>query len=289
MQQKTELISFYQWITKRSNLDLFTCSSWLQKSIRRGLLEDSLNYTKELIESNQLNYLWKRIFVIMIEDIWLANLHLTKIINKLYKNYLKSETDTLFEEKFIYQAIVLLVISPKSRENDNFYHYIKTFKKGTEEELSFFNKFCSPYFYEKNNKKINQELKESLDLFFKNQINKDLLDICIENILILKNLNGKSELNLHFINLFLVLKYNIQIDFSLNWIEENKNLIPEKLNLATLPKINPKDYVYDKHTKIWKEKGRDDNHFFKEGCLLNNEVKVGENIYSDFIKENIKK
>lgn len=284
MIEKSKLkVNFYDGTTPRSKLDLYVCSSGFQKSIRRGDLEDSLNYTKEFIESGNINYLWKRIFVILVEDIWLANLSLWEIIFKLYKNFKKQETETHIEEKYIYQSVLLLLFSPKSRENDNFYHYIKTFNQGDKEELKFFNKFCNPYFYEKKNKKNLNELLILLNETFKEEIPSEIFNSYLNCMLELRGLNGKSELNLYFINFFLVSKYKIK-EFNRDYLSQTLSKIPKVLNLDKLPIIIPKDYIYDKHTSKGKLLKRDTNHFFKEGSLLVNEIKVWENKYTDFIK-----
>ena len=48
---------------------LFEVSSSLQKSIRRGMEKDALNWGWELELSNYGKYLWKRLTIISIEDI----------------------------------------------------------------------------------------------------------------------------------------------------------------------------------------------------------------------------
>ena len=75
-----EKVSFYDWITKRNGLNLFVCSSWFQKSIRRFKVDNTINYTRELIESWNIEYIWRRIFIIVCEDIWMWNLYLGELI-----------------------------------------------------------------------------------------------------------------------------------------------------------------------------------------------------------------
>lgn len=282
-------INFYDWITKRSRLNMFICSSWFQKSIRRWDILDVINYTKEIIDSWNINYIWKRIFIILVEDIWLANLYLWELILKSYKRFKEIETYNKFDDTPIYQATLLLAYSQKSRENDNFYHAIQDFWFWEEQDKQFLKTYCRASYYLSNSKATKEDLKQKFDEEFKNSMNQKLYDIYNECMNICWDLWWKDWLNLYFINFYLIKKYNLWFEYYKTdenlYREEAIKLLPKKLDLSHLEPIIPKDYVFDKHTPEWRSLKRWMEHFLKEWCFLNNEVSVWENIYTDFIKK----
>jgi len=268
---------------------MYICSSWFQKSIRRWDILDVINYTKEIIDSWNINYIWKRIFIILVEDIWLANLYLWELILKSYKKFRETETYNKFDDTSIYQATLLLAYSQKSRENDNFYHAIQDFWFWEDEDKQFLKKYCKALYYLSNSKATKEELKQKFDEEFKNSINQKLYYTYYECMNICWELWWKDGLNLYFINFYLIKKYNLwfeyyKIDANL-YRDEAIKLLPKKLDLSHLEPIIPKDYVFDKHTPEWRSLKRWMEHFLKEWCFLNNEVRVWENIYTDFIKK----
>lgn len=283
-------ISFYSEITKRNLLDLYICSSWFQKSIRRFKVDNAINYTRELIESWNIDYIWRRIFIIVCEDVWLWNLYLWELILNLYKQFIKNESHSKFDDKYIYQSVVILLYSNKSRENDNFYHSILNYWLEDIEWKEFINKYCIEKYYNSKSKKIQNEVLSMLDKDFKEYINKKLFSIYKECLLITWDLWWKDWINLYFINFYLIKKYNLWNSY---YKDDNKNLwlsdviknIPTDINLWKLEKLTPDDYCYDKHTRYWKKLNRWEEHFFKEWCKLINEIKVWNNTYSDYIKK----
>jgi replication-associated recombination protein RarA len=100
---------------------LFECSSWMQKAIRRGLIDDAMYCAVELEMSNYGEYLWRRLKAIASEDIGMANENLPATIGALYESWSdfqgrEQKTDRLF----LGHAILLLCLSAKSRVVDNF-------------------------------------------------------------------------------------------------------------------------------------------------------------------------
>ena len=94
--------------------------SALQKSIRRSHLDDSLYWACELIEDYP-HYLWRRLKVILSEDIGIAEpnlpatihaLHVTSEAQRKEKGEQKGEMPTL-------HAVILLATAKKSRLVDN--------------------------------------------------------------------------------------------------------------------------------------------------------------------------
>lgn len=103
----------------KSNLPLDQCVSGLQKAIRRGLEDRALYFMQELIESGFVNYFWRRMSVIVLEDIGLADPQAAVLINSLAQmnerlNHRKEIRDTYCPG----MAILYLCRAPKSREVD---------------------------------------------------------------------------------------------------------------------------------------------------------------------------
>lgn len=122
----------YQILTK-NGYDFFECTSSFQKSIRRCDENNALFFAVELYNSNYAEYVWKRIFVMLSEDIGLANPALPQQIWSLYEMYslLKAKKDKHEPEKLHFtHAVLLLVRSPKSRLVD--WALIDAFRKHDE-------------------------------------------------------------------------------------------------------------------------------------------------------------
>jgi len=103
----------------KSNLPLDQCVSSLQKAIRRGSEERALYFMQELIESGFVKYFWRRITVITLEDVGLADPHASVLINSLAQmnerlNHKKEIRDTYCPG----MAVLYLCRAPKSREVD---------------------------------------------------------------------------------------------------------------------------------------------------------------------------
>lgn len=283
-------IPFYDGITKNNWLDLYICSSWFQKSTRRFKVDNAINYTRELIESWNIDYIWRRIFIIVCEDIGLWNLYLWELILNLYKKFKETENYKEFDDKYIYQSVLILLYSNKSRENDNFYHSILNHWLVDENWKKFIKKYCIEKYYNSKSKKIQREVLDLLDIEFKDFISEKLFSIYKECLITCWDLWWKDWINLYFINFYLIKKYSLWNNY---YKDSNKNLwlsdviknIPKSLNLWKLKKLVPDNYCYDKHTSYGKKLNRGDLHFFKEWCKLINEVNVWDNIYTDYIKK----
>jgi len=102
----------------KNGYDFFECTSSFQKAIRRGDEDNALFWAVELYNSNYAEYCWKRMFVMLSEDIGLANPYLPQQIWSLYEIYtmLKAKNDKHEPEKLHFiHAVLLEVRSPKSR------------------------------------------------------------------------------------------------------------------------------------------------------------------------------
>jgi len=281
-------VSFGNDLSIRLLISLYLVSSGLQKSIRRGSINDWMIFIRELIEAGQLNYAWKRIFIYMVEDIWLWNLYVWSIILSLYKLFERDKNMDNFEDKWLYQAVYILCISPKNRENDNMISLISKFKVWNKEDIDFVNKYCIESIYNSKSKKKQKEVLDMLDEDFKNYINSDLYNIYKESLINCWDLNWKDWINLFFINFYLIKKYNIWFDYYKNWknewLESIRNDINKfDFNFNDIKKFEIKDYVYDKHSSRGKKLRRWFKHFFEVWAYLENEVDVWWNVYKEEI------
>ena len=116
--------------------DFFEVSSTLQKAIRRGNEDLALSATVEMFNSNFGEYVWKRLKIMVSEDIGLANNALATQIASLYSFYKeqKSKKDAKHQPERLYliHAVLLLVRSPKSRYIDwTLCYYFNRFDKLT--------------------------------------------------------------------------------------------------------------------------------------------------------------
>lgn len=94
--------------------------SALQKSIRRSHLDDSLYWACELIEQYP-HYLWRRLKVILSEDVGIAEPHLPATIQALHSTYeaQRKEKGEQKGEMPTLHAVILLATAKKSRLVDN--------------------------------------------------------------------------------------------------------------------------------------------------------------------------
>lgn len=112
----------------KNGYDFFEATSSLQKAIRRCDEDQALFWSVEMYESSRAEYVWQRLFVMVSEDIGLANPNLPTQINALYFNYNYLKGKSGEPEKLPYiQAVLAMVRSDKSRLVD--WALIDAFKK----------------------------------------------------------------------------------------------------------------------------------------------------------------
>jgi replication-associated recombination protein RarA len=102
--------------------------SALQKTIRRGMTDDACWFATEMNVSGFGAYAWRRLLVIVTEDIGLANPQLAAIVHSLYamsevlfkaargRAEPGQKEKVLWNEENLLEAVWLLAESPKSRE-----------------------------------------------------------------------------------------------------------------------------------------------------------------------------
>lgn len=100
--------------------DMFEVVSAFQKAIRRGIESDAMFWGVELFESGFIPYAWKRMLIISIEDIGLANPMAPVVVRELkniYDEMTKNDKKGQYRLPYV-QAILYLVHSKKSRLTD---------------------------------------------------------------------------------------------------------------------------------------------------------------------------
>lgn len=115
-------------LTTANGYDFYEVSSAFQKCIRRGMEEDAVYWGLELYEGNFHLYAWKRMMIMAVEDVGLANpdlvgqlLSLKQADEWLQKNDTKGRGNP--SSLHFMQAVLLLVRSPKSRLIDEAMFY----------------------------------------------------------------------------------------------------------------------------------------------------------------------
>ena len=120
------------WMLTKQGYSLDEVVSALQKSIRRGLEEESLYWAIEMAISGYGQYLWRRLCIIVSEDIGLANLQAPVVINSLAENCKRCTKSWKDPQMLpIAHAVLYLCRSNKNREVDDYLEYLKLkIKKG---------------------------------------------------------------------------------------------------------------------------------------------------------------
>lgn len=101
--------------------------SALQKAIRRGQEEKALFFAYEMVNAGFVAYFWRRMSVISLEDIGLADPNAIILMNNLAQSNERVNRNGFVETFHPTMAVLYLCRSPKSREVDysNEWVYIK--------------------------------------------------------------------------------------------------------------------------------------------------------------------
>jgi hypothetical protein len=92
--------------------DKWVCSSALQKSLRRGYLDTALLMARAFLDNNP-TYFWRRINVIMLEDVGIANLPLVNQV--LWMSGKRKWIERIGEAKLMAYLVEAICQSPKDR------------------------------------------------------------------------------------------------------------------------------------------------------------------------------
>lgn len=103
--------------------------SALQKSVRRGLVDDAIYWgiEMELTEPSYVNYAWSRLLVMASEDVGLASTETVCLVHSLhevYQHLAKKKNRTAPERLMFIHAIIALCVAPKSRVVDTSLNYL---------------------------------------------------------------------------------------------------------------------------------------------------------------------
>jgi len=148
--------------------------SALQKTIRRGLIEDSLYWAFELSEAGYTTYLWNRLKVIANEDIGIADPLAIVLIHTLSEQYHDFKKDKKREGSArlcLANAILYLCRAKKTRAADDLQGYIRMGREYGTIEL----KDIPDYALDKHTKK-GRKMGRSWDHWFKDgckMVNED--------------------------------------------------------------------------------------------------------------------
>jgi replication-associated recombination protein RarA len=107
----------YQFITKKG-YDFFEVSSALQKAIRRCLEEEALYWATEMWNSDYQDYVWRRLAIVVSEDIGFAEPMGAMLFAALRQNYLLATKGGKLKDNGIqiyYHAVLFCVRAKKSR------------------------------------------------------------------------------------------------------------------------------------------------------------------------------
>lgn len=113
------------WMITKHGFNLDEVVSALQKSVRRGMEEESLFWAIELAQSGYGQYLWRRLGVTVSEDIGLAEPLAPVIINSLAENCKRCTKSWKDPEMLpIAHAVLYLCRCYKNREVDDYIEYM---------------------------------------------------------------------------------------------------------------------------------------------------------------------
>lgn len=139
----SEFMSYDPWsqITTRNGIEGDLIISALQKSIRRGLIEDAVTFAYEMyITSEQFeDKLWRRLQAISVEDVGFGDLNapvLINTLNQMRKDFPYTDPD---RPLFFIHAVRYLAAAKKDRTTDNLKNIVKLgFAHGQKPEIPDF-------------------------------------------------------------------------------------------------------------------------------------------------------
>ncbi len=145
----------------KKGYNLFDVSSALQKSVRRGDMEQATYWAWELVQSNYEKYLWKRLLIMATEDIGLADPEAMRNAQFFYENYkILKELDTFERTRPIMAAVYVLTKAKKSQ-------FFNWFWGKAMDEHNTVNLPIPEYALDKHTRRGKQRGKDTAD-FFKN-------------------------------------------------------------------------------------------------------------------------
>jgi len=281
-----------------SQVPIDQAKSALQKSIRRGVLWDTIQWTVEIFNTSTVEQykavrtnLFNRLLVIAVEDVSPSHIEAILMVWRLIKDHKDDQLNYVTAAAYLCQC-------KKSRVNDWAVHYF------SEEQLADFVNFADP-------EKIGLDFKQAL-------INKDYilalwlfsgLRVCVNNISGYKYNKALFMVwvalqQLYPDNTYLQELKEIALSTGWRWQDKSyliyvhiihvicKNILPDndrsvKINLVAQPNlelenfismvlnrqnyVNIPDYAIDMHTHAGRQMRRGICHFVKTSVVLENE------------------
>lgn len=287
----------------KNGKDFFETASAFQKSVRRGIVEDSLHFAQVLFFSNYHNYVWKRLATIVFEDIGFGTINLSVDVQGLYANYVQLMADKTPRSKKIAwlmtsKAIIISCKADKTRVVDN--AKIWAMKSGAPQKLTHdpngkeddgllesFSRSCS-----------SQNMRLSLLYAHRfcmkygaaRMINKMVEIAAIhhstETIKLVSSIvalyDGLMKVKKEY---WLPLTFLTMILCSNEFDDDESKELSRKAMTDQFETDIP-DYALDVHTSRGKRMKRGYMFFQEHGSIINNEVKFdGQDFFDDFSKK----
>lgn len=231
-------------------------ASWLQKCVRRGLVDKAVSVANLYLQDNQKEGLRRKLLVFCYEDIGLGVPEMNLLLSK--------ETDLLRQTEMLAKA-------PKNRENDRFLLAVRDFYpkliKNSEikEEVSVLHEICNlaDTWFSNKRLKLNKVNVEQGFSFLKEISTSDGKEIIMQAekdyFLLSKHNSFGARTSLAHI----VLTSLRKINFS-HWEIPQLNQAPIALSFVD-------DFALDKHTPFGKILGKTDKDWYKEGSVIHPE------------------
>lgn len=232
-------------------------ASWLQKCIRRGMVDRALGIGQLYLNDGQKAGLERKLIVFASEDIGLGNPSALLDIKNL-----------TIQEKIEY-----LARSPKNRETDRFLLKVRDeyFSMEKTKEVKIFHKMLeisSIWFDNKRDKKILENLKlifEKLKQIRNDDFTNQLLDECLNQYLFLSKKNAFGARTLLSLAVLFAVRQMSPIEFTIHQYVGKV----EDLEIVD-------DFALDKHTPFGKILNRGIEHWELFGQMVHPERKYPE-------------
>jgi len=242
-------------------------ASWLQKCIRRGLVEKALAIGEDYLKENQEAGLKRRLMVYATEDIGIATPQCILLMK---------------QEKNPLNWIRILCAAEKNREVDRFLLNVRdNYKELVKVEeikkevnaLQYLLKESDQWFHNKRNKEPLKNMEKFITRLKENsnEFQCKLYDLAFENYKLLsRKKTFGARTNLAFIVL-IYFRRIIQENTSLNWDKNSKAI---SLNIVD-------DFAIDKHTPFGKKLNRDYHWWVQHGAPVTPEKTYKSQFFKD--------
>ena len=275
---------------------MFLLMSAIQKAIRKGLINDSRSFARELMAIERRNALFGQLRTIAAEDIGLADPTIVDYVCKNLEGFIKLKKENNLNEKdaindpalfeFVDRSVIAEALAFKSRmlpmatfatlwdiyNNEKFnvsiLEYFDRFinaMKFDDEKIALYNAFIIGIIFKEKDELVNRIIEQS-----KIKRNEELVD---------KWANRYKKYD----KLLMLTGSIVLLCRDLNFMHgEYKDAIEDHLNDPVINVTTIPVYAYDKHTRVGKEAGKGLNNFFNESAKVENErLELNDNCKDD--------